>query len=103
MSKALLVTLAVFASLPAFAARPVKGQANPLGIVMVKFKPGTSAAQARSAVTAAGGQIVTDLTAIRTIAAVPAANGFANAIRVNASVQSVWADLLSVRIPGADS
>jgi subtilisin family serine protease len=105
MFKTSLAALTVFASvLPALAAPPVKGEANPLGIVMVKFKRGTSAAQARSAVTAAGGQIVTDLSAsVRTIAAVPSANGFANAIAVNASVESVWADRLSVRIPRTDA
>src|SRR5207247_11392981 len=65
---------------------------NPFGITVVRFVPGTSPAQMRSAVTSAGGSVVTDLSAIDALAVVPSSAGFAGRVDRNAAVVSAFQD-----------
>ena len=59
--------VALAAAAPAYA----KTRANPFGITVVRFAHGTSAAQMRSAVTAAGGDVVSDLSRADALAVAP--------------------------------
>jgi len=49
---------------------------NPFGVSVVRFSPGSTPAQMRAAVTAAGGVVVADLSAIDALAVVPASASF---------------------------
>ena len=69
---------------------------------MVRFKKNTSAAQMKDAIAQAGGSIVTDLTAIGTIAATANAGDFTTRIAADSRVAALWSDLVSVRIPRVD-
>lgn len=75
---------------------------NPLGVLIVKFKGNLTPQQMRDAVTNAGGEIVTDLTKINSIAAVASTNSFKTNISKNANVVKVFEDKFSVRIPRVD-
>jgi subtilisin family serine protease len=97
-----IIVAAAVLSCPLFAGKPLKSQPNPLGVVMVRFRGGVSAATARNAVTAAGGQILQDLTAVHAIAALPGNNNFIAAMSANPNVQAIWADRVSAAIPGFD-
>ena len=65
---------------------------NPFGITVVRFAPGTSSAQMRSAVSSAGGVVVDDLSAIGALAAASNGNGFAERIRTIPSVLAAFQD-----------
>jgi subtilisin family serine protease len=67
---------------------------NPFGITVVRFAPGTSAGQMRSAVSAAGGTVVADLSAIGALAVVPSSTGFAARVDRNGAVVSAFQDSL---------
>jgi lantibiotic leader peptide-processing serine protease len=67
---------------------------NPFGITVVRFAPGTTPAQMRSAVSSAGGAVVTDLSRIGALAAVPRTDGFAARIGGDPLVTAAFQDEL---------
>lgn len=90
-----ILTVALSAALlPAFAgaSAPQKPSRNPFGIVVVRFKKGTTKAQMQSAVTQAGGELVTDLSKINSVAALPKVNSFTTQIKANPLVTSAFED-----------
>src|SRR5206468_5119555 len=88
-----LLLAAIFGAL-AFASSA--SASNPFGITVVRFVTGTPPAQMRAAVSSAGGAVVSDLSPIGALAAVPTANGFAERIRRNPSVVAAFQDALPV-------
>src|SRR5688572_27578996 len=94
----ILVALMVPAAGAAPASQNTTGK-NPLGVLIVKFKPGLSQQQMRDAVTNAGGEVITDLSKINAIAAVASNRNFKTNIARNSSVSKVFEDKFSVRIP----
>src|SRR4051794_41985870 len=56
--------------------RGAQAQENKLGVLVVKFAKGTTAAQMQSAVTSAGGEVVTDLSKLGAITAVSSSSSF---------------------------
>src|SRR5215471_9433557 len=76
---------------------------NPLGVLIVKFQHGLTQQQMRDAVTAAGGNVITDLSKINALAAVPAASNFRINISHNPQVRQVFDDKMSVRIAPVDA
>jgi subtilisin family serine protease len=107
-STALIVLMLMMAVAPAAGAAPAANNTsaatskNPLGVLIVKFKSGLSQQQMRDAVTNAGGEIITDITRINAIAAVPSTTNFKTNIAKNPNVQKVFEDKFSVRIPRVD-
>jgi subtilisin family serine protease len=85
--------LAVFAAACVFAGS-ASAAGNPFGITVVRFSPETPPAQMRAAVTAAGGVVVTDLSAIDALAVVPRSQRFDARIDANRSVTTVFQDTL---------
>jgi subtilisin family serine protease len=79
---------AFLAAGPAYA----KGGANPFGITIVRFTPGTTAAQMQAAVTGAGGTVVNDLSVVGALAVAPTAPDFRALIGANARVASVFTE-----------
>src|SRR4051812_39522674 len=69
---------------------------NPFGVTVVRFSPGSTPAQMRSAVTAAGGVVVGDLSAIDALAVVPASAsaGFDSRVASKAVVTGLFTDTL---------
>ena len=79
----------------AFLAAPsayAQSGANPFGITIVRFAPGTTPAQMQAAVASAGGTVVTDLSRVGALAVAPAAPDFRAAIDANVRVKSVFAE-----------
>src|SRR4029079_864138 len=71
---------------------------NPFGVTVVRFSPGSPPAQMRAAVTAAGGVVVGDLSAIDALAVVPASAGFDSRVSSKPVVTGLFTDTL----PAAD-
>ncbi len=94
-----LLLAAIFGAL-AFASSA--SASNPFGITVVRFVAGTPPAQMRAAVSSAGGAVVSDLSPIGALAAVPTANGFAERIRRNPAVVAAFQDALLVNDRGND-
>src|SRR4051794_2263265 len=69
-----------------------QSKGNQLGVMVVKFAKGTSADQMRSAVTAAGGEIVTDLSKLNAITATSGSASFSATLKKNKAVTAVFAD-----------
>jgi subtilisin family serine protease len=67
---------------------------NPWGVTVVRFSAGTTPAQMRAAVTASGGVVVGDLSAIDALAVVPSAAGFDSRVSAKGSVTGLFADRL---------
>src|SRR4051812_38198856 len=67
---------------------------NPFGVTVVRFAPGTTPAQMRAAVTASGGTVVGDLSAIDALAVVPGSTAFDANVRSKRSVTQLFADPL---------
>ena len=88
-----LLLAAVFGAL-AFAGSA--SAANPFGITVVRFAPGTPPAQMRSAVSSAGGVVVNDMSQISALAAASSTEGFAERIRRNPAVVAAFQDALLV-------
>src|SRR5919109_4530817 len=74
--------------------------ANPFGTIVVRFAPGTPPAQMRSAVSAADGVVVGDLSPIGALAAASSTKGFAERIRSNPAVLAAFQDALLVNDRG---
>jgi subtilisin family serine protease len=70
---------------------------NPFGITVVTFKPGTTPAQMQDAITRAGGQVVTDLSRLGAVAALPDASDFATRITKDSHVKATWEDRVFTR------
>jgi len=96
-------SLAVVAVLPAEAAKPSGSgggsapstaikRGNPLGVMVVRFKPGTSAADMSAAITSAGGEVVTNLSKLNRMSAVSSNPAFATKLKANKKVAAVFAD-----------
>jgi lantibiotic leader peptide-processing serine protease len=85
--------LAAFCAALAFASS-ASAAGNPFGVTIVRFTPQTTPVQMRAAVTAAGGAVVTDLTAIDALAVVPRGQGFDARIGTARGVTAVFEDLL---------
>jgi lantibiotic leader peptide-processing serine protease len=67
---------------------------NPFGVTVVRFAHGTTPAQMRAAVTASGGVVVGDLSAIDALAVVPGSAGFDARVSSKRSVTDLFADTL---------
>src|SRR3954468_17015333 len=67
---------------------------NPFGVTVVRFSPGSTPAQMRSAVTAAGGVVVGDLSPIDALAVVPASAGFDSRVASKTVVTGLFTDTL---------
>ena len=67
---------------------------NPFGVTVVRFSPGSTPAQMRAAVTAAGGVVVGDLSAIDALAVVPASAGFDSRVTSKPLVTGLFTDTL---------
>jgi lantibiotic leader peptide-processing serine protease len=67
---------------------------NPFGVNVVRFAHGTTPAQMRAAVTASGGVVVGDLSAIDALAVVPSSAGFEGRVSSKHSVTNLFADTL---------
>jgi subtilisin family serine protease len=93
--------LAVFAAACVFAGS-ASAAGNPFGVTVVRFSPETTPTQMRAAVTAAGGVVVTDLSAIDALAVVPRSQSFDARIDANRSVTTVFPDTLLGADHGAD-
>ena len=85
--------LATFAAALAFTGS-ASAAGNPFGVTVVRFAHGTTPAQMRSAVTASGGVVVGDLSAIDALAVVPTSTGFELRIGSKRSVTDLFADTL---------
>ena len=71
---------------------------NPLGIVVVKFKPGTSAAAMNNAITKVGGVVTTDLSKIGWMAATSKSSAFASKLGADATVRALASDKINQAI-----
>ena len=67
---------------------------NPFGVTVVRFTPGTSPAQMRQVVTAAGAKVVADLSPIGAMVVVPGSAGFDARVGRNAAVTTAFEDAL---------
>ena len=85
--------LATFAAALAFTGS-ASAAGNPFGVTVVRFAHGTAPAQMRSAVTASGGVVVSDLSAIDALAVVPTSTGFELRIGSKRNVTDFFADTL---------
>jgi hypothetical protein len=65
---------------------------NPFGISVVRFTHGTTPAQMRSAVSSAGGVVVTDLSAIDALGVLPRSTSFTARLSSNRAVAAVFQD-----------
>jgi subtilisin family serine protease len=75
---------------------------NPFGVTIVRFSAATTPAQMRAAVTAAGGDVVTDLSVIHALAVVPRSSTFGSRIDADRSVTTFFPDTLIAADRGAD-
>ena len=85
--------LATFAAALALTGSATAG-GNPFGVTVVRFAHGTTPAQMRAAVTASGGVVVGDLSAIDALAVVPSSAGFDGRVSSKQSVTNLFADTL---------
>jgi subtilisin family serine protease len=67
---------------------------NPFGVTVVRFSPGSTPVQMRAAVTAAGGVVVGDLSAIDALAVVPTSAGFGSRVASKPLVTGLFTDTL---------
>src|SRR5215218_3311568 len=89
-----MATLAAVAcaALPAAASAKSDPRGNDLGVQVVRFAKGTSPAAMRQAVSNAGAEVVTDLSAIDALAVVPTGSGFGTKIKGQRGVKGAWLD-----------
>ncbi len=99
--KRLTLLLVAVAAVCAFAG-PAAAGANPFGVQVARFSPQTTPAQMRSTVAAAGGVVVSDLSAIDALAVVPRAAGFDERMTSSRSVTALFQDRLLTADRGAD-
>ncbi len=83
-------------------AGPASAGGNPFGVTMVRFSAQTTPTQMRSAVTAAGGVVVADLSAIHALAVVPRSPGFDARLASRRSVTALFQDSLFTSDRSAD-
>jgi subtilisin family serine protease len=88
-----LSLLAAFVAACAFAGS-ASAAGNPFGVTVVRFSPGTTPAQMRSSVAAAGGAVVSDLSPIGALAVVPRSSAFSARLSSDRSVAAVFQDTL---------
>ena len=67
---------------------------NPFDVTVVRFTPGTTPAQMRQVVTAAGATVVADLSPIGAMVVVPGSDGFDARVDRNAAVTTAFEDAL---------
>ena len=99
--KRLALLLAAVLAACAFAGS-ASAAGNPFGVTVVRFSSQTTPAQMRQAVDAAGGVVVTDLSAIDALAVVPRSADFGARIDANRSVTNFFPDTLLAADRGAD-
>ena len=75
---------------------------NPFGVTVVRFTKQTTPAQMRTAVKQAGGDVVTDLSAINALAVAPLSRDFAARIGANPHVVATFVDPVIAAAPGPD-
>jgi len=80
-------------------AAPASAKRNPLGVVIVNFKKGTTEAAMKAAVAAAGGEVTSNLSKLGRVAAASKDAGFASKLRANASVTAVFSDKVWKAVP----
>jgi lantibiotic leader peptide-processing serine protease len=85
--------LAAFAAALAFSGSATAA-GNPFGLTVVRFAHGTTPAQMRSAVTSAGGVVVSDLSAIDALVVIPRSDGFISRVDGNPAVAYAFKDAL---------
>ena len=90
VSTALVFALAAPFAVATAASKSTAG--NALNVLVVRFAKGTTKQQMVSAVSAAGGEVVSDLSKLGRVAVSPTAADFQTKIKKNSSVQAVWAD-----------
>jgi subtilisin family serine protease len=83
-----LCVAAFLAAAPAYASK----KPNPFGITIVRFDTGTTAAQMRTAIAKAGGDVVTDLSPVGAMAVAPVAPDFGTKIRASSYVASFFSE-----------
>jgi subtilisin family serine protease len=86
--------------MPLAASAPKNG-GNPLGVIVVRFHKGLGSDQMKAAIAQAGGQVVSDLSKLDRLAAVPASSDFATRINNHPLVLATWADKV-YRRPSTD-
>jgi subtilisin family serine protease len=86
-------------TLPAQAAPKKAG--NALGVIVVRFQKGLGSEQMKATIVQAGGEVVSDLSRLNRMTAVPVAADFATRIRNQPMVAAAWADKVYSR-PSSD-
>jgi subtilisin family serine protease len=87
-----LVTAAAASPTAAGSASASSASRNPLGVVIIRFAPGTSAAAMNKAIGKAGGVVTTDLSKIGWMAATSKSSDFVSRLGSNAGVSAVASD-----------
>ncbi len=100
--KRLLLTAVVLAACVVAAPAYAKNTRNPFGITVVRFSTGTSPAQMQAAVKQARGDVVTDLSRIGALAAVPLSSDFAARVKRNPHVTAVFTETVIGAPAGPD-
>lgn len=98
MSAAVALGIA-WAAVPASAAPKKAG--NALGVVVVRFHKGLGSDQMKATITQAGGEVVSDLSRLDRMTAVPVTGDFATRIRNQPMVAAAWTDKVYSR-PSTD-
>ena len=94
--------LALLALLVAAPSAHAAKRTDPFGVTVVRFAKGTTASQMRAVVSAAGGDVVTDLSPINALAVAPASADFTSRVRGNARVTAVFRDRVFSNPAGLD-
>ena len=79
-------------------AQAARNAANPFGVTVVRFKDGTSSAQMRAAIAAAGGEVVTDLSRVGVMAVASKDAAFKSRISANGAVGAAFTDRVRTRV-----
>ena len=95
--------LSILTALVAVAPAHAQARPNRFGVTVVRFAHGTTPAQMRSAVAAAGGDVITDLSRIDAMAVAPVAADFAPRIRGNGRVVATFVDPVLTAPDGVDA
>jgi subtilisin family serine protease len=90
--KRIFCGLLVLSAFVAVGSARANNEPNPFGITIVRFAKDTPSAQMSAAVTKAGGEVVTDLSAVGALAVLPGGSDFGAAIRSNPRVTAVFVE-----------
>src|SRR5437588_6759542 len=99
-------SVGVLAAVVALAVAPsahARARVNPFGVTVVRFADGTSPAAMRSAVEAAGGTVVADLSRIDALAVVSGSSAFGTKIKASAKVTAAFEEAVLGSSRGPDA